>query len=664
VTDRKVPRLLGRLRGAAARADGGPSDAQLLDRFASTGDEAAFELLVWRHQGLVFGVCRRVLQDDHEAEDAFQAAFLTLARKAAAVVRREAVAGWLYRVAYRVALTARTARLRRAGREKSLDAAATVAAPADPALLPEQRELRAVVDEEVNRLPEKFRAAVALCYLEGKSVEEAAVQLGCPRGTVASRLARARKQLHGRLSRRGLTLATAAGLTLAAPDRLIHATARAAGSYVAAVTAGATAAPVVPVKVVAMTEGVLKTMFYRKLVTGVVVLLTLAGALLVGGGLAARFGLAALAGEKEPPEKEQLPGKDQVPPPRTVAVTRPVQGEAVPFEEFVGRLEARQTVEVRPQVSGILEKVSFKAGAEVKKGDVLFEIDPRPYQAEVDQAEAKLAVAAARRKQADADLARAKALAGKGGVSREELDQITLAATVAAAEEKRAQADRERARLLLDYTKVAAPISGRVGHPLVDPGNVVSAAGQGGGTVLVRLTSLDPIGLAFEMDERSFLEYQKLLRAGQVKGEGSPLQVQLANEQGFPHTGTLDSFDTGVNPVTGTIRVRGGMPNPERRLLPGMFVRVRVPFGKPRRVLQVPDTAVGAEKDGRFVLVVNKEGVVERRAVRQGRLEDGLRIIEKGLDPDDWVVVDRGPQPGDKVEPRPTPPAEKPAPKD
>jgi RND family efflux transporter MFP subunit len=661
VPDHNVPRLLGRLRDAAARADGGPSDAQLLERFATTGDEAAFELLVWRHQGLVLGVCRRVLHDSHDAEDAFQAAFLTLARKARAIVRREAVAGWLYRVAYRIALGARTARLRRSGREKPLEAAATVAAPADPALQPEQRELWAVVDEEVNRLPEKFRAAAALCYLEGKSVEEAAVQLGCPRGTVASRLARARKQLHGRLVRRGLTLATGAGLTPAAPDRLIYATARAAGSYAAA--AGATAAPLVSARVAAMTEEVLKAMFYRKLVTGVLVVLTLAAALVLGGGLAVRFGLTALAGEQVPGEKGP-PATEPAPPPRTVTVVHPVQRETTPFQDYTGRLEPRQTVEVRPQVSGLLQKVLFKAGTEVKRDDVLCEIDPRSYQAGVAQAEANLAVTIARRKQAEADVERVRKLVGTRVVSREELDKIMLDATVAAAEEQRTRAELGRAKLLLDATKVTAPISGQVGQPLVDAGNVVSAAGQGGGTVLVKLSVLDPSGLTFEMDERSFLEYQKLLRDGQVKGEGSPLQVGLVNEKDFPHTGTLDSFGTGVNPTTGTITVRGSMPNPDRRLLPGMFVRVRVPFGKPRRVLQVPETAVAADKDRRFVLIVNGAGVVERRDVKLGPQEDGLRVIEEGVGPDDWVVADRGPQPGDKVEPRRTPPADKPRPKE
>ncbi len=185
--DRSLSRLLQEVRKTAGD---GVGDAELLSRFAATGDEAAFELLVHRHQRLVFGVCRRILGDHHDAEDAFQAAFLALARKAGGIGKREAVAGWLFRVAYRTALAARAGRARRVSRERPVVAAEATAAPADPAAAPERREAWAAVDEEVNRLPERFRAAVVLCYLEGKTVDEAARLLGCPRGTVASRLAR------------------------------------------------------------------------------------------------------------------------------------------------------------------------------------------------------------------------------------------------------------------------------------------------------------------------------------------------------------------------------------------------------------------------------------------------------------------------------------------
>jgi HlyD family secretion protein len=171
---------------------GGASDAQLLARFAANRDEAAFELLLWRHAQLVFGVCLRVLHDLHDADDAFQATFLALARHAGRIARCEAVAGWLHKVAYRVAVTARRQRGRRDAREKLGAAVEHLSVPPSAEALPENQELRRVLDQEIGRLPERFRAAVVLCYLEGKSVDPAAMLLGCPRGTVASRLARVR----------------------------------------------------------------------------------------------------------------------------------------------------------------------------------------------------------------------------------------------------------------------------------------------------------------------------------------------------------------------------------------------------------------------------------------------------------------------------------------
>jgi RNA polymerase sigma factor (sigma-70 family) len=193
--------ILSRIRHMTAEV-GGASDAQLLDRFAANRDEAAFELLLWRHARLVFGVCRRVLHDLHDAEDAFQATFLALARHAGRITMREAVAGWLHKVAYRVALTARSQRARRGAREKLIGASEHISTFPDVEASSENQKLRCVLDQEIGRLPERFRAAVVLCYLEGKSVDEAAVLLGCPRGTVASRLSRARQRLRVRLAAR------------------------------------------------------------------------------------------------------------------------------------------------------------------------------------------------------------------------------------------------------------------------------------------------------------------------------------------------------------------------------------------------------------------------------------------------------------------------------
>jgi RND family efflux transporter MFP subunit len=627
-----LAKLLGLVRGAAA--GDGVSDAQLLERFAGAGDEAAFELLVRRHARLVLGVCRRALHDEHAAEDAFQATFLALARKAASISRREAVASWLYKVAYRAALAVRADRCRHATRARPLAAAADVPAPPQAVQPVEQRELRAVLDEEVGRLPEKLRAPVVLCYLEGKTVAEAAGQLGCPHGTVASRLARARRRLRRRLSRRGLAApALLPGAGAAVPEVLVRSALRTARAGVGAV----------PARVAAVTERVLRAMFLRKLVTGALILTAFVSAF-VGGRLLVPAPAGVAAGA-EPPEEKDQPAK-----PIAVTVTRPVERMRAPFLDFTGRLEAGQVVQIRAQVSGPLLKVVFKDGAEVKKGDLLFEIDPRPFQAEVDQAKANLVVTEVKRQQAVRKLQRVKQAAN--AVPQSELDGAAAAAEVADAEYKVAQAALDVARLTLDHTRVTAPMDGTMSRHLLDPGNLVT--GGPGATHLATLSSQDPLGVSFDMDERSFLRYRQLVRDGQVKGEGGPLSVGLADEEGFPHEGTLASFDNQVSPASGIVPVRGTLPNPGRRLVPGLFARVRIPFGKPRRVLEVPEAALGSDQGKRFVWVVNDRNVVDRREVKVGPADDKMRVIEEGLGADDWVVIDgmAGLKAGDRVEPR------------
>jgi RNA polymerase sigma factor (sigma-70 family) len=293
MTNHKLGQVLTHLRAVAAGGHGGVSDAHLLDRFLNGGDEAAFELLVRRHERLVFGVCRRVLGQTHDAEDAFQATFLVLARKAASIAHGGAVASWLYKVAYRVALAARTERTRRGHREKPLAGAADIAAAAEATSTAEQADLRALLDEELNQMPERFRAVAVLCYLEGKTVEEAARQLGCPRGTVASRLVRARARLRDGLTRRGV--AVSAGMAAAAlaqaraaagpPEPLIPATVRAAKLYGSTTAAGAGA---IPPRVAALTEGALRSMSFMKLKLGAAAAMFLA-VLLTAGWVAGRM---------------------------------------------------------------------------------------------------------------------------------------------------------------------------------------------------------------------------------------------------------------------------------------------------------------------------------------------------------------------------------------
>jgi RND family efflux transporter MFP subunit len=667
--------ILSRVRRLTAEGDGA-SDAQLLGRFAANRDEAAFELLLWRHARLVFGVCRRVLHDPHDAEDAFQATFLALARHAGRIAQREAVAGWLHQVASRVALTARRQRARREAREELIGTAEHLSAAPEAEAPLENQELRCVLDQEIGRLPERFRVAVVLCYLEGKSVDEAALQLGCPRGTVASRLARARARLRVRLAGRGLAVTAALAILTQAnaaprPLALIPTLTAAALRYAAG---GAAGDGVLSPRITALTEEVLRAMFLHRLKTGIVILIAFLGILLAGG---VAVGLHAHAGPgAEPPRtgevaKAQAAAREEPAGDKpvaealhTVTVSRPLRREAAPYAAYEGQLEARQAVEVRPAVGGFVQKVCFKAGAEVKKGDVLFELDSRASQLALDKAEAELALAEAKKKQSDADLKRARKLL-EARIAREEFDTITERAATAEAEVKKAKVEVARARLELEATKVTAPMSGQVGRPLVEPGTLVFR-GQDRATLLTTVTSLDPIGLTFDMDERSFLTYQRLLREKQVKGAGSSLRMGLAGEKGSPHEGTLDSFEDRFSPQTGTVRVRGIFPNPGQLLLPGMRARVRMTLGPPRAVLEVPEEAILSDQGMKYVLVVNDRNVTERRAVTLGLTDNGMRIVEKGLGAEDWVVIAglNGIHPGDSVEPRKkaTPAREEPSP--
>jgi RNA polymerase sigma factor (sigma-70 family) len=331
MADKPLPTLLRYLRRLARPAGGGLSDGQLLERFVRDRDEAAFELLVWRHGPMVLNVCRRLLPAA-DAEDAFQATFLVFVRKAHAVRQREGLAGWLYRVAYRVALRARGGAAKRARYEKPGVDLDTVPGPAEAGW----SDLRPVLDEEISRLPERYRVPVVLCYLEGRTNQEAAAHLGCAEGTVASRLARARERLRARLTRRGLLLgAGALGVALTGevsagvPPALVETTLRAAAGL---------ASP----RAAALAEGVMRTMLLTKVRIAVVVLL-LAGAAGIGGGGLVYYGQAA----EEPQGPPALPSADPA-----QARKRPVAKEGdtlkntlVALEKALNAAAANQDVE-------------------------------------------------------------------------------------------------------------------------------------------------------------------------------------------------------------------------------------------------------------------------------------------------------------------------------
>jgi multidrug efflux system membrane fusion protein len=347
------------------------------------------------------------------------------------------------------------------------------------------------------------------------------------------------------------------------------------------------------------------------------------------------------------------------PQPPAVTVTQPLEREVTDWDEYPGRMEAAEMVEIKARVSGYLESINFKDGAEVAKGDLLFVIDPRPYQAALDMANAALLQAQTHLELTSNDLARAERMLQSHAISEEETDTRRSAHRMAAAEVTSAQASVETAQLNLGYSRITAPISGRIGRRLMTEGNLVNGD-QGQSSLLATIMSLDPIYCYFEADERSALKYQKLAREGKSENmrDGKiECEIGLANEAGFPHRGVLDFVDNQVDPAMGTLRLRGVFANADRVLQPGFFARARVPGSAQYRALLIPDQAVGADQDLKYVLTVDEGGgsnKVQFHPVTLGPLVDGLRVVRTGLASNDWVAVNglMGLRPGMTVTPQ------------
>jgi RND family efflux transporter MFP subunit len=348
------------------------------------------------------------------------------------------------------------------------------------------------------------------------------------------------------------------------------------------------------------------------------------------------------------------------PPPPQVTVSRPVAREVPEYREYTGRLEAVETVEVRARVRGFLQKIHFQEGVEVKRGTLLYEIDPREFQTEVARAEAEVNRLAAQLRTAESEARRAEELRQTGAISTEEYIRLTATRDAMRAQLAQARAALENAKLTLSFTRITAPIDGRVGRTQVTEGNLVGSSEP---TLLTTIVRMEPIYVTFEAPESDFLEYGELARqqglplARDVK---VPVFVGLSTDQGNPHRGVLNYRDNRVDPGTGTILLRGELPNTDRTLTPGLFARVRVPFGNPQRRLLVPEVALGADQRGRFLLVVKPDDTVEYRKVVPGRPEGNLIVIEQGLKEDDRVVVNglQKARPGAKVSPQEVPPGQ------
>ncbi len=344
-------------------------------------------------------------------------------------------------------------------------------------------------------------------------------------------------------------------------------------------------------------------------------------------------------------------------PPTPVTVSYPVAREVTEYADFTARTAAVDSVEVKAHVWGYLQKVNFKEGALVKKGDVLFEIDPQPYQALLDQAKAKVAQDEAQLMYDEAEYQRNLRLVRTGAVSRSDLEKTASARGVDTANIAADKAVVKSRELDLGYTKVTAPVSGRVSRYVVTVGNLIQAGDQGGGTLLTTIVSIDPMYAYFDVDEHTALRVRQLIREGKSDSprEGaSPVSLGLANEEGHPHRGTINFVDNQVNPRTGTIRLRGVFPNTNEVLLPGFFARVRAPIGRPHKALLVSERTLDTDQGQKVVYVVNEKDEVVVRPVRLGVLHNGLREITAGLRPGERVIVTGLQQvrPGETVEPK------------
>ncbi len=344
-------------------------------------------------------------------------------------------------------------------------------------------------------------------------------------------------------------------------------------------------------------------------------------------------------------------------PPPDVSVATVVKKSVTEWDEYSGHIEAIDSAEIRPRVTGHLRGVHYKEGGMVKKGQLLFTIDDREYGAAADAARADTSRAEARVALAKQELARAESLIAARAVSQGELDQRRMEEQQAEADLLAARAQLTRAELNLEFTRVTAPFAGRAGAALVKPGNVVSP----NETILTTVVSVDPVYVTFTGDERAYLRYQELARAGtreSSRDAQNPVLVGLADEEGFPHQGEVDFVDNALDPATGTIRARAVLPNPDGVFTPGLFARVRLLGASQKDALLIHEQAVLTDQDRRFVYIVGKGNSAERRDVKIGPRVEGLVVVESGLAPGDKVIVNGMRKiffPGQPVNPRDVP---------
>jgi RND family efflux transporter MFP subunit len=642
----------------------GQTDGQLLERFIGRKEEAAFEQLLARHGPMVLGVCRQLLREPEDAEDAFQATFLVLVRRAASIGKRDQLAGWLHGVAHRVAARARAQGARLGQRERQ----GVEVVAAEPSFQTAWDDRQPVIQEEINRLPDKYRLPVVLCYLEGKTREEAARDLGWTPSAVKGRLERAREQLRKRLTRRGVALSAGALTAIISPQATALPPALVGGTLGAAtllVGGKSVAAGAVSPQVLSLTDGVIRTMFLAKLKVSAAVLFVFG---IVGAGLAVsvyRSSAAEHGGEEravnpiDPAPNSDQPARDPAAAPQEpglpkVQVTYPISRMVVDHQDYTGRTEAT-TVQITPGATGEIIQIKFAAGSTVKKGDLLFEIDPRAYQAELDKARAEFDRAQARFKLARQNAETQKKLWAMRSTSEEDLARAVLDSEEALASRQAAKPSLELAQLHLQSTRVVAPIDGRIGQALVAPGSYVKE----GTTVLATIVAASPMYVNFDMDEATFLRLRRESMREKFKPLGGSVDVQLVDEKSFSRRAAIDFVGNQVDANTGTVRVRAVLSNADQFLLPGLFVRIRLPVSEPYQALLVPAQAILNDQGQKCLMVVNRQGVLERRHVELGSLQDHWEAVKGGLTKDDRVVVkgQTSLRPGTKIQIEPANPS-------
>lgn len=346
----------------------------------------------------------------------------------------------------------------------------------------------------------------------------------------------------------------------------------------------------------------------------------------------------------------------QAPPP-AVTVAMPLQRDVVEYDEFTGQFAATEHVELRARVSGYLQSHHFDEGQIVKKGDLLFVIDPRPFEATVDSAKAQLAQAEARVELANRQLQRSAQLRERDFVAASAYDERIQEQRVATSAVEIAKAAVRTAELDLEFSRILAPVGGRIGRREVSDGNLVSGGAGSGNTLLTTIVSIDPIYFVFDMSEMDFIAYQRAVQSGKLQStrDSVPVYGRLRDEPDWPREGKLNFVDNQVNRGSGTIRARAVFPNPDGFLTPGQFGRIRLPGSESYKALLIPDSAILADQSQRIVMTVNAEGVVTPKVVRPGPMYDGLRIIRSGLAADDRIIINglMRARPGVKVTPQP-----------